>query len=282
MNQNTESTDWYIKPDLPKLEYCWEAGKDPQSREAVEAYFNSPTIEALKKRICAMGKRLWVKDFVDGNGGNISVRVGDNLVLCTPTLISKGFMEPEDLCLVDFEGRQKAGCRPSTSEIKTHLAIMKNSPAKSCIHAHPVHANAFLICAQVPPTGIMPEPDIFFGEVGFAPYASPGSPEVAARVGALAPEHQCIFMENHGVIVWGTQVEDAYWKLENVDAYCRTLLLSQALQEPLKRISPQDMRANIALRKNLGMPENRDSREDEKLFIGKSFAGKVIVQAQED
>lgn len=273
-----ESQDWSIKPPLPDFSFSWEPGKDPVTPEAVEKFFHSPALEALKAKVCDIGRRLWSKDFVDGNGGNISVRVGDNLVLCTPTLISKGFMQPDDLCLVDMQGRQKAGLRPSTSEIKTHLAIMGCTPARSCIHAHPAHANAFLICGQVPPTGIMPEPDIFFGEVGFAPYATPGSPEVAARVGALAPEHQCIFMENHGVIVWGSNVEDAYWKLENVDAYCRVLLLSESLHLPLHRIGAADMRANIGIRKSIGMPDARDQRKDRKLFVGKEFAGRRIIE----
>jgi L-fuculose-phosphate aldolase len=277
MKDTNAKKDWSVKPALPALEFGWEVGSDPVSPAEVEAFFRSKPIKRLKERICDIGQRLWRKDFVDGNGGNISVRVGDALVLCTPPLISKGFMRPRDLCLVDMEGRQKAGERPSTSEIKTHLAIMKTTPAKACVHAHPPYANAFLICGQVPPTGIMPEPDIFFGEVGLAPYAPPGSPQVAANVAALAKEHQCIFMENHGVIVWGCHPEDAYWKLENVDAYCRVLLLSVGLGKPIQRIKPADMRANIGMRKAIGMPDCRDQRPDGGLFIGAEFAGKRII-----
>lgn len=272
------ASDWSIKPPLPAFEFTWSPGSDPVTPAQVNKFYHSKPVKQLREQICEIGRRLWLKDFVDGNGGNISVRVGDNLVLCTPTLISKGSMHPGDICLVDLAGRQKAGRRPSTSEIKTHLAIMQATPAKSCIHAHPPHANAFLICGAVPPTGIMPEPDIFFGEVGFAGYATPGSPQVAAKVGALAPEHQCIFMENHGVIVWGSQVEDAYWKLENVDAYCRVLLLAANLQQPLHRISPADMRANIAIRQSINMPDTRDRRADADLFVGTSFAGRPIIQ----
>jgi L-fuculose-phosphate aldolase len=277
MNMSKEdSGDWSARPPMPDFEYRWEAGSDPVSRKDVARFYSSPDIKRLRERICETGERLWKKDFVDGNGGNLSVRVGDGLALCTPTLISKGFMRPRDICLVDMEGRQKAGERPATSEIMTHLAIMKAAPAKACIHAHPAHANAFLICGQVPPTGIMPEPDVFFGEVGMAPYATPGSPEVAARVGALAPRHQCIFMENHGVIVWGVHIEDAYWKVENVDAYCRVLLLSSCLGVPLTRVGPEDMRAIVKIRRSIGMPDDRDARPDEELYVGRDFAGNAI------
>jgi len=70
-------------------------GNDP------EAFFSSPENQALKEEICDIGRRLWHRAYVDGNGGNISVRVGENLAICTPTLVSKGFMKPEDMCLVE-------------------------------------------------------------------------------------------------------------------------------------------------------------------------------------
>ena len=118
---------------------------DPKTAKDLEKFFYSPEIESLKQRICEIGKRIWNKGYVDGNGGNITVRVGDNLVLCTPTLISKGFMTPEDLCMVDMDGNQVAGTRPRTSEVNTHLGIMKHEPkAKSCVHAHPIYATAFV------------------------------------------------------------------------------------------------------------------------------------------
>ncbi|MFQ2271234.1 class II aldolase/adducin family protein [Aeromonas enteropelogenes] len=270
------AADWTINPPLPDFVYHWEVGKDPVTPEQVHAFFYSAPMEQLKQRICDIGRRLWQKEYVDGNGGNISVRVGDNLVLCTPTLISKGFMRPEDLCLVDMDGRQKAGIRPSTSEIKTHLAIMRQSGARSCVHAHPAHANAFLITGSVPPSGIMPEPDIFFGEVGLAAYATPGSQENAHNVGEASVDHQCIFMENHGVIVWGDHVEDAYWKLENVDAYCRILLLATELERPITRVDAASMRDFIRIRQALGMPDARSERSDAELFNATEFAGRPL------
>src|SRR5580698_5172309 len=75
----------------------------------IEAFFNSPEVHAFKLQICDIGRRLWGRAYVDGNGGNIAIRVGDGIALCTPTLVSKGFMKPEDMCLVDFEGNQIAG-----------------------------------------------------------------------------------------------------------------------------------------------------------------------------
>jgi L-fuculose-phosphate aldolase len=265
---------WSITPALPDPEFVWNDDERYVSPDEVQRFFLSDRLAVLKERICDIGRRLWAREYTDGNGGNISVRVGHDLVLCSPTLISKGFMKPEDLCLVDLEGRQKAGIRPASSEIKTHLAIMKATEARACVHAHPPHANAFLICGMVPPTGIMPEPDIFFGEVGLAHYATPGSPQNAINVATAAKDHQCVFMQNHGVIVWGRHVEDACWKMENVDAYCRILLLAARLDAPVTRVGADSMRELVNIRLKLGMPDARAHRSDEALFNADAFAGK--------
>src|SRR4051794_13984969 len=72
--------------------------KSPKAE--IDAYFNSPKLQELKAQICDIGRRLWQREYVDGNGGNIAIRVGEDIALCTPTLVSKGFMQPDDLCLV--------------------------------------------------------------------------------------------------------------------------------------------------------------------------------------
>jgi L-fuculose-phosphate aldolase len=81
------------------------------SKTDLKAFINSSPIHELKLQICDIGRRLWQRAYVDGNGGNIAIRVAKDLALCTPTLVSKGFMKPEDLCLVDLEGTQLYGCK---------------------------------------------------------------------------------------------------------------------------------------------------------------------------
>lgn len=244
-------------PVLPNAVYEWKSGADPKTAAELERFFFSPEIQSLKERICHIGQRIWNKGYVDGNGGNITVRVGDNLVLCTPTLISKGFMTPDDICMVDMDGNQVAGTRPRTSEVNTHLGIMKAEPkARSCVHAHPVYATAFAVAGVVPPSCLIPEPEVFLGEIGFASYQTPGTPENAKEVGALAKRHQSILMQNHGVICWGNDVEDAYWKMENTDAFCQTVAISMQIGGP-KSYSPEKLKDLIAIRKKLGMPDHR-------------------------
>ena len=87
--------------------------KSPKAE--LETFFNSPYAQNLKEQICEMGHRLWQRAYVDGNGGNMAIRVGEDIAICTPTLVSKGSLKPEDICLVDFEGNQMLGTKKRTS-----------------------------------------------------------------------------------------------------------------------------------------------------------------------
>jgi len=270
---------------VPDYEFKWTPGRDPKSPAEIERFFNSPPIQELKERICDMGRRIWEKGYVDGNGGNITVRVGDNLVLCTPTLISKGFMTPADVCLIDLDGNQLAGTRKRTSEAMTHLAIIKRQPAaKACVHAHPPHATAFAVAGVRPPTCMIPEAEVFLGEIGYAKYQTPGTPAVAEEVGTVGIDHCSIIMENHGVIVWGKDVEDAYWKLENTDAYCQTVWIASQLGGSLHSIGADKLKDLIALRKTLGMQDRREGLKECELCDNSEFRPGVVcaVPAKEE
>ncbi|ACB74583.1 class II aldolase/adducin family protein [Opitutus terrae] len=267
-------------PATPDYEFRWTPGSDPKTPAEIERFFRSEPIEILKRRICDIGRRLWLKDYTDGNGGNITIRVGDNLALCTPTLICKGFMTPEDMCLVDLDGNQLAGTRVRTSEAKTHFGIMKRQPAaKACVHAHPPHATAFAISNAKIPSALIPEAEVFLGRIGIAQYETPGTPANAEEVGRVGVDHQAVLMQNHGVIVWGKDVEDAYWKMENIDAYCRTIAIAAGLGTGLHRFGPDKLKDLIALRQKLGMPDPRANLKEAELCDDNSeFRPAVVCQ----
>lgn len=228
------------------------------SQQEIESYFNSPGIQELKEQICDIGRRLWEREYVDGNGGNISIRLSDELVLCTPTLISKGFMKPVDMCLVDMNGNQKAGGRKSTSEILMHLAIMKSQPkAKACVHCHPPYATAFAVAGVTPPTCMIPEIEVFIGEVPIAPYHTPGTPELGRKIAEMADKHNTILMANHGVVSWSHSVEDAYFKMEILEAYCRTVVVASQLGAGLKTFSPSQLNELLDLKRKMDIPDSR-------------------------
>jgi len=221
------------------------------------AVFNSKEAQSIKEQICDIGRRIWLREYCDGNGGNISARIGPDRFIVTPTGVSKGFLKPDMLCLVDGKGNQLAGTWKRSSEFTTHAAIYETTPAAiSVCHAHPCHAGAFAIKGMQPPPRLIPELEVFVGTVAVAEYKTPGSPEIADSIRPLAPNHQSIIMGNHGVICWGTSVEDAYFKMEITDAYCRTVILAQSIPGA-SSIPGEGLSELLDLKKKLGLPDNR-------------------------
>ena len=267
-------------PILPDYEYHWTPGQDPKTPAEIQAFFNSPAIVAIKHRMVDIGKRMWAREYTDGNGGNLTIRVGDNLVLCTPTLVSKGFMTMEQMCLVDMDGKQVAGKYKRTSECMTHLAIMKRQPkCKACCHAHPPHGTAFAVAGVRPPTCMVPEADVFLGEIGLAEYGTPGTPTVADNVGKIGVDHMAVLMINHGVITWGKDVEDAYWKMENLEALCKVVWVASQLNKgKLMSMTGSQEKELIAVRKSLGMDDKRASWKECELCDNSDFQPGTVCQ----
>ncbi len=201
---------------------------------------NNAQIEDLKQQICSIGKRIYQKGFAAANEGNISARAGEDLVLCTPTLTCKGFMTPEDICTVDMSGRQVAGNRKATSEVLLHLNIYRQrDDVTSVVHCHPPHATAFGVAREPVPVGVLPEPDIFLGEVPIADYETPGNQNFADTILKFVDATDTIILANHGTVTYADSVEKAYWLTEILDAYCRILILSKQIGRvqylPLKK-----------------------------------------------
>ncbi|MDW8342975.1 MAG: class II aldolase/adducin family protein, partial [Verrucomicrobiae bacterium] len=95
------------------------------------------------RQLCEVGRFLWQRGYANGTDSNLSIRLDTNRVLCTPTMMSKGAMRPADMCIVDMDGRQQAGRRRCTSEIRVHLAVYRNQPlAQAVVHCHSPHGCA--------------------------------------------------------------------------------------------------------------------------------------------
>jgi L-fuculose-phosphate aldolase len=243
------------------------------------ALFTSPEAEAAKKEIVDVGRKLWLRQYVDGNGGNISCRIGPNEVLCTPTLVSKSDLTPESLCLVDLEGNQLAGGRPRTSEILLHLEIYKEVPeAKAVVHCHPPHATAYAITGRVPPTCVIPEYEVFIGKVALSPYETPGTPEFARTVLPFVRSHNTILLANHGIVCWGDTVTHAEWFVEVVDTYCWTLMLASQLGTPISHITPEKASDLLAIKKKLGLPDARLDMQECQLCDLPDSPGGIAIE----
>ncbi len=226
----------------------------------MEQLFNSAEAKVIKEEICSVGHKLWQRSYVDGNGGNISYRIGENAVICTPTLLSKADLKPEDLCMVDIEGNQVAGSLKRTSEVFLHLEIFKAvAQAKAVVHCHPPHATAYAITGLTPPTPIIPEFDVFVGSVAITQYETPGTKKFAETVLPFVQDHNTILLGNHGIVCWADTPTHAEWYAENLETYCWTLAISQQLGAPCVKIPPEKEQDLLKIKKRLGLPDARFS-----------------------
>jgi L-fuculose-phosphate aldolase len=215
----------------------------------------------IKRDICEIGRRIWMKGFCAGNEGNHSVRIGPDRVLCTPTGISKGFLEPDDVCVVDMDGTQvepNPRGRKRTSEVKVHLAIYKKrDDIKAVIHSHPPHATAFAIAGIPLPEGIHPEAEVFLGRVPTAPYATPSKQDLPDSITPLiGPHTNTVLMGNHGTVNFSTDLMDTYYKLEIIDAYCRILMLCKQLGKA-NVLDQKQMTELLEVKQQFGLPDER-------------------------
>jgi L-fuculose-phosphate aldolase len=239
------------------------AGKASSGSNKWEALLASPEAVKIKEEIIAVGKKLWTRAYVDGNGGNISYRISEEAVICTPTLCSKGDLKIEDMCLVDLDGNQLAGQRGRTSEILLHLEIYKAvEAAKAVVHCHPPHATAYAITGHVPPNCIIPEMEVFVGSVAVSPYETPGTKKFAETVVPYAKDHNSILLANHGIVCWADTVTHAEWYAEVLETYCMTLLIASQLGAPITRIPDGKTNDLLEIKKKLGLPDARHGLQE--------------------
>jgi len=215
-----------------------------------------PNEYEIKKEICEIGKRIYNRNMVAANDGNISVKLNDHEFLCTPTGVSKGFMTPEFICKVDQNGnvlQANKGFKPS-SEIKMHMRVYeKREDVTAVVHAHPTFATSFAI-AGIPLTQpIMPEAVISLGCVPIAEYGTPSTMEIPDAVEKYLPYYDAVLLENHGALTYGGDLLSAYHKMESVEFYAELLYKSKMLGGP-KEFSKEQISRLYEIRRQMGLP----------------------------
>ena len=209
----------------------------------------------IKKEICDIGRRIYNRNMVAANDGNISVKLNENEFLCTPTGVSKGFMTPEYICKVDRRGNliQANGNFKPSSEIKMHMRVYEERPeVNSVVHAHPVYATSFAI-AGIPLTQpIMPEAVIALGCVPIAKYGTPSTEEIPDAVSEYLQDYDAVLLENHGALSYSDTLLNAYHKMESVEFYAKLLFLSRQLGGP-NELTPAQVEILYDLRAKFGM-----------------------------
>jgi L-fuculose-phosphate aldolase len=251
-----------------------EGAHTPSAEESSPlAAASSQQAVALRDEIIRAGRKLWQRQYVDGNGGNISVRLGSQYVLCTPTMVSKGDLVPADICLSDLEGNILAGERSRTSELLLHLEIYKANPrARAVVHCHPPYSTAFAVAGATPPNGLITEYELFIGPVAVTRYETPGTQAFAETVVPFVEQHNTILLRNHGIVCWSDTVTHAQWLTEIFETCCKTYLIAQQIGKPLLAIPEDKIEEILAFKRRVGLPDARLARTAEAAALAAGSA----------
>ena len=198
-----------------------------------------PSERKYREEIVHYGRMVHQRGFVAAMDGNLSVRLGEDRILVTPTCVSKGAMRPADMVIVDADGKRVQGRRNVTSEIGMHLLVYRTrEDVQAIVHAHPPTATGFA-AAGVPLTEpLVCEVVMGLGCIPLARYGTPGTSELAQTLEPYVPNYDAILMSNHGVVTYGDTLEHAYMKMETVEHFAQIALVTHLLgrQQPLKDV----------------------------------------------
>ena len=198
----------------------------------------------LRQALVAAGRRLSRQGLVAGTGGNLSARLDERRILVTPSGVSKGEMEPDDLVMVALDSgvlqetaeaieraraiTSPAGRRP-TSEIGMHLALYLRTEVGAVVHAHPPYATSFAAAGIDLGLPLLAEQVLMLGEVPLLPFAAPSTPAVARAVGALSGDTRAFLLANHGATTVGASLDEAVTRMETLEACARVAWLARCL-----------------------------------------------------
>lgn len=200
----------------------------------------------VRKQICDIGRRIFNRNMVAANDGNISVKIDDGVFLCTPTGVSKGFMTEESICKIDEKGNlieAADGFRPS-SEMKMHMRVYEKRPdIGAVVHAHPMYGTSFAALRTPLARPVMSEAVVNFGCIPVVEYGTPSTMEIPDNLEKYLNDFDAVLLANHGALTYDADLNSAYMKMESLEFYAellyRTKLLGGAVEfdsENIKRL----------------------------------------------
>ncbi len=186
--------------------------------------------EQLRRELMRFSRMLSRLGFTPGTSGNLSVRLGSESLLVTPTGMSKGLVKATDMVIVDLQGRLLAGTRNVTSEIGMHLAVYEGrSDVAAVVHAHPATATAFACSGRALDEMLCQEAVMTLGSVPLAQYATTGTQEVAASLSPYLATNDAILLANHGAVSYGATLLEAFMRMETVEHLAHVALVAHQL-----------------------------------------------------
>ncbi|MCS7072297.1 MAG: class II aldolase/adducin family protein [Anaerolinea sp.] len=227
--------------------------------------------QALRVALCAVGRLMYHNGLIDAASGNLSARLADGSILTTPTGFAKGFLEPEDLIVVDQSGQRltvPSGTEhlQPTSELLMHLECYRQRPdIGGVVHAHPPTAIALTVAGYDWNRAIIPEAFVTLGLIPVTAYANPASAENQAAIRDLIGQHDVILLSHHGSLTVADTVWNAYLRLETLEHTARILYMAEQLGGA-RDLAPDAVRKLIEHRRRLGFARPGDDVRFDRLL----------------
>lgn len=186
--------------------------------------------QALRAELVEVGRRLAQKDFVPGTDGNLSVRLGSEWMLTTPSGVSKGALHPDQIVKCDLDGNPVGELEPS-SEIRMHVLVYRLRPdVAAAVHAHPAHAVALSLAGVSLAECLLPEPTLALGAIPTAPYATPTTEDVPESIRELlARRFNALILARHGTLTLGRTLGEAVVRLETLEHTARITAIARSI-----------------------------------------------------
>ncbi len=215
------------------------------------------TERQARKDIVEIGKRIHAHGWISSTDGNISVRLGKNRLLTTPTGIHKGYMKESDLVVTDMNGKLLTGTRKPSSELMMHLTCYnRREGIGAVIHAHPTLCIAFSLARITLAKCLLPEVVFTLGSIPTAQYSTPTTEEVPRSIEELIGDYDAVILERHGSLTVGTTLFDAYNTLERMEHVAEITHKARQLGE-VHPLSAEQMDKLLNVSKKLGLPERK-------------------------
>ncbi len=183
--------------------------------------------------ICVAGRWMYERGYIVACEGNLSVRLDEERVLTTPTCMNKGTLTPDDLVIIDLEGRHVAGDRKASSELAMHLLFYRMRPDVQAIcHAHPPTATGFAVAGRALDQALLPEVIVGLGLIPLVKYGTPGTPELSASIEPYVPHYDALLLANHGAVTCGPDLLTAFFRMETIEHFAKITLAAEMAGTP--------------------------------------------------
>jgi L-fuculose-phosphate aldolase len=209
----------------------------------------------LRRDLVEVCRRLYERGLIVAGDGNVSCRVAGDRFLTTPSGVCKGYLKPEQLVVVDGQGRRIAGGSKPSSEFGMHAAVYRvRDDVQAVVHAHPPIATAFSVAGVSLAAPILTEVVLTLGSIPTAPYATPGTPEVAEGLAPLVRLYDACLLDHHGAVTVGRDLFEAYYRMETLEQTAHVAYVAHGLGGA-RPLGPESVAALLGTRRSLGLRE---------------------------